>query len=644
MRHSAFLRRTPRTPTRRACRAATWIAVLAVAGVAVTARHGQAAEPESRFAHFITRCGDRLMDGDEVFRFIGVNMPGLVLPYDYFYGIPDRMVLPTPWEQEDGLKTLRRMGVTCVRTWNLPIALPGEEGAERFKYVLGPGRFNDEAFVALDHLLALANRHGVRVILPLTADHGDFLGGVGEYAAHRGQPREAFFSDPEIKEDFKATIRYVLSRRNSVTGVRYADDKAVLAWQFGNEMDRTRPGEDVQRAWQSEMAACVKSLDPHHLLAYGQRFLPARPDPNIDIVVNHYYGGDWVQRLTHDRAKTKGKRPLVISEFGLERDPARVAAFLDAVVASDVSGAMIWSMYFHHRGGGFWHHGIITQDGAKSYHWPGFDTGAKVNERAVLAALNDRAWRIQGRAPPPVAPPEAPELLPFADVPRFSWRGSAGADAYAVQRAPAAEGPWQTVAEGVRDTVPCYRPLFADASARPGETWWYRVIARNEGGASPPSNVVGPVRIVRAVLVDEMKDFGRAADRSDGLRLVDKDNYHFAEHYYRVAGGKGDWIVYGAPDGLELAGVALSVWNPAASPGLRVMVSADGRTWQNVTPEPQVFEYKPYYAKGRWAGIRATEHRLQRNDLPNGHRLIKLVWPGEALLDRVELTFRRSGL
>lgn len=592
------------------------------------------------FEHFITRDGDRLMDGDREFRFIGTNMPGLNLPYDYFYGIPERMVLPTPWEQEDGFKTMARMGFTCVRTWNLPIASVGEEGAERFKFVLGPGKFNDEAFVAVDHMLALANKYHIRVLFSLAADHGDFLGGVEEYAAHRGKPRAAFFSDPRIKEDYKATLHYVLTRRNTVTGEPYSADKAILAWQFGNEMDRTKPGDEIQSAWQAEMAAYIKSLDTNHLIAYGRRFFPDEPDPNIDIIVNHYYGGDWLQRLQDDRNRTEGKRPFIVGEFGLESDASKVATFLDAVVESDVSGALLWSMYFHHRDGGFWHHGIITQDGAKSYHWPGFDTGDKVQERQLLAAMRDHAFKIRGLAPPPITLPEVPELLPFAKMPLFSWRGSAGAAGYDVQRSPGQDGPWSTIVANLEDTVPCYRPLFADSSARPGETWFYRVIAKNEAGSSAPSNIVGPVRVRRAIVADEMKTFELAADRSAGLELVDKDNYHFAEHYYRVSGSAGDWLTYEAPEGLELGGFNLSVWNADKTPGLQVLVSADGQNWKDVTPSPEVHHYKPYYAKGQWATIRATEHRLPCAELPTGMRQIKLQWPGNALLDRVELSFR----
>ena len=42
------------------------------------------AKPDaSVLQNFITRRGDKLMDGDKEFRFIGANMPGLLVPYDF---------------------------------------------------------------------------------------------------------------------------------------------------------------------------------------------------------------------------------------------------------------------------------------------------------------------------------------------------------------------------------------------------------------------------------------------------------------------------------------------------------------------------------------------------------------------------------
>jgi endo-1,4-beta-mannosidase len=225
------------------------------------------------------------MDGDREFRFIGANMPGLVVPYDFTLRQPERMTLPTPWEIDDAMKTLARLGMRVVRTWNLPMRGP-DEAPQPWHYVLAPGQFNEAAFRTIDHTLALANKHGVRVMLCLSAGSGDYLGGIGTYAAHRGRKREDFWTDPQLREDYKTTVRYVLSRVNTVTGVPYKDDKAILAWQFGNEMW------SAQTNWLSEMAAYMKSLDPSHLVSetrHSPAFAEQLIDPNIDLLTRHYY-------------------------------------------------------------------------------------------------------------------------------------------------------------------------------------------------------------------------------------------------------------------------------------------------------------------------------------------------------------------
>jgi len=584
----------------------------------------------SRFEHFVTRDGDRLIEGDKPLRFVGVNMPGLVLPYDYWANRPDRMVLPNAWEQEDGFKTLARMHMGCVRTWNLPIRKPGRP-KQSWQYVWGPEEFNEKAFVTLDRVLALANKYGVRVMIPLTADAGDYLGGVAEYAAHRGKDRKAFFSDPQVMADFKATIHHVLTRINTVTGIPYKDDKAILAWQFGNEMDRTRPGDEVQRRWQAEMAAYIKSVDPNHPVAYGRRFLPEDPDPNIDIVVDHYYGSEWARRLPGDYARTKGKRPFVISGFGMLTDAEPYRELLDEVIASGTSGIMVWSMYFHHRDGGFWWHAIPTdrsQGKMFSYHWPGFAIGNSIDERPILHALRSASYRIQGLPVASRTPPEAPQLLPFEKVPMFSWRGAAGAAAYDVQRAARPEGPWSTIAAGISDAEVAYRPLYSDTSARPGRQWCYRVIARNEAGSSPPSNVVGPLRIDGLCLVDELKDLELVEAHSDGLLLDNTYGSYYCEHLYRVRGRAGQWLLYKAP--LAVDRVELVAWNPEAKPALKLFASTDGRDYRPVGASEKPHTSTAYDKR------EITELRVTASP-PRGCRWVRIAFDGAVDLDRIEL-------
>jgi hypothetical protein len=40
-----------------------------------------------------------------------------VLPYDWTLFLPERMRLPTPWEREDGRKTLDRLNLRAVRLY-----------------------------------------------------------------------------------------------------------------------------------------------------------------------------------------------------------------------------------------------------------------------------------------------------------------------------------------------------------------------------------------------------------------------------------------------------------------------------------------------------------------------------------------------
>lgn len=604
-----------------------------------------AAEPApSRLQNFITRQGNKLHDGAKEFRFIGANMPGLVLPYDWTLYLPERLHLPTPWEQEDAFKTLDRMNLRVVRLWNLPIRDPKATAAD-WHYVQGPGQFNEESFKVVDRMFALANQYGVRVIFDFTAEYGDYLGGIGTYAAHRGKQRAEFYTDPQIKEDFKATIRYVLTRVNTITGTKYCDDKAVLAWQFGNEMH------GAPAAWLAEMAAYIKSLAPRQLVA-ETRHRPGMPiliDPNIDMVTRHLYGNysgvenGWEDAIRKELTKIKDQRPLFIGEFGPyidgksftnENVVPKLRSFLDFVVHEDgIAGALIWSMYFHHQQGGFYWHQIMTYPAVWSYHAPGFPSAGAQREIEIMDAMRDAAFKTQGLPVPPWAVPDAPELLPIGDVPLLSWRGSAGASGYDIARAPQPDGPWTLLAGNVSDADIAYRPLFSDSTAHAGETWFYRVSARNVSGSSQPSQVVGPVTVKRVCLADELQDFSRVSAKSAGMTLNNDYNSIYAEYLFRAKGAAGDWISYKLPQAIESVKVVAFYDKELADLGLQV--SSDGVTFTPLSPTRK--ERRLPSTPGGAAGNKRRTMVEYECPVPAGNSHFKILWNGAAEVDRVEI-------
>src|SRR5205807_1634188 len=86
------------------------------------------------------------------------------------------------------------------------------------------------------------------------------------------------------------------------------------------------------------------------------------------------------------------------------------------------------------------------------------------------------------------------------------------AASYDIWRADDAGGGWEKIAAEVSDADIQYRPLFNDAGAVPGKTYWYRVVAGNAAGESEPSNVVGPVTAKSRTLVDECRDLSLVAE------------------------------------------------------------------------------------------------------------------------------------
>src|SRR5690606_22033474 len=125
-------------------------------------------------------------------------------------------------------------------------------------HVRGPGDFNEQAFRTLDLAVELAGQKGVRLIIPLV-DNWKWQGGRAEYAAFRGMGPDDFWTDEQVISDFEKTVRYVLTRVNTRTGVPYRDDPAILGWETGNELDSPP-------AWTRRIARLMKQLDPNHLV------------------------------------------------------------------------------------------------------------------------------------------------------------------------------------------------------------------------------------------------------------------------------------------------------------------------------------------------------------------------------------------
>jgi hypothetical protein len=513
----------------------------------------------SRFENFVTAKKDKLMEGDKELRFVSFNIPNLHYIEDYFpFRASNPWKLPTEFEIRDALKTIKQLGGKVARIYVLSVRRAGES-KKIIRYVEGPGKFNEKAFEALDKVLQIANEEGIRVIIPFV-DNWLWWGGKAEYAAFRNKKPDEFWTDLQLIADFKKTINFVLNRKNSCTGVLYKNDKSILGWETGNELN-------APLEWHREIADYIKSIDKNHLVIVGLYKLneEAVQDTSFDVLTTHFYGpvSKAESEIPEIKELTKGKKPYYVGEFGYH-NLKDVKAIVDTTINNNLSGIMIWSLRFHARDGGFYQHG--ENYGVSAYRFPGFSSGERYHEKEIMDYMRKSAYKINGEKEPPLPVPDPPHLLKINDVYDISWQGSAGASSYIIERKSLDSNNWRIIAENISDGNIVFRPLFNDTTAELGNSYFYRIIAKNESGSSAPSNEEGPVEVTYKKLVDEMKDSSEFFKGSDSLSFQSYQNsYKAKEDYDRLRGIKNSFIIYNVPENIDSIKVQVFFMPPADS-------------------------------------------------------------------------------
>ncbi|TVP96058.1 MAG: hypothetical protein EA374_02480, partial [Acholeplasmatales bacterium] len=432
---------------------------------------------------FVRVEGDQLFLGDDVFRFVSFNIPNLHVLEDPYWHRVD------PFEQRDALQSIRDMGgrVARIYTFSIVGGIRPSEAGNTLAHIMGVETYYEPLFEDLDMALKIANEMDVKLIIPFI-DEWDWFGGIAAFAALYGKPRSAFFTDPEIKAGFKHLIEFVLLRENTLTGVLYKDDPAILAWQLGNEL-RSAPD-----AWIDEMAHYVKSLDDNHLLLSGRDKVNTFDlnHPLIDIMNVHYYRnntqGTFSANAAADRAATKDIKPLLIGEYGLVNFEEIEAMVLETV-ENGTAGSLIWSLRFRNVEGGFYFHDDFGELNTRSYHYPGFPRNDDYYEQAIIALMTAQAHAVQGKTVglPPL--PEAPVLFPLDAMNGLTFRGATGSYAFQIERRIDGTTDWEVLADSVYDIFEA-GPFYIDTTGQDGVVYAYRIKAYNAAGFSPYSNTV----------------------------------------------------------------------------------------------------------------------------------------------------------
>lgn len=265
------------------------------------------------------------------------------------------------------LDEMKSLGIT-----NLRILACSEGGDKDFMVKPAtqpsPNIYNEELLRGLDFLLNEMRKRNMDAILYLT-NSWDWSGGMPKYLEWNGygkipdasagsigwsqytQYMSQFQKCEPCKEALLKNIKYIISRKNTINGIKYTDDKTIMAWEIANE-PRIWTVENESRftEWINDIASEIKAIDKNHLVTTGsegsvgsnldvEAFERTHRNPQIDYLTIHIWPKNWNWYNKSDEEKSleislektfnyidnhiliaeKLNKPLVIEEFGFPR-------------------------------------------------------------------------------------------------------------------------------------------------------------------------------------------------------------------------------------------------------------------------------------------------------------------------------------
>ena len=371
---------------------------------------------------FVKVDGTRFTIEGTPLRFVGANLwYGMNLASTGPGGDRERLVRELDRLQTLGVTNLRILGASegpNPEPWRIAPALQPQ-----------PGVFDPLLLEGLDFLLVEMGKRDLRAVICLN-NFWPWSGGMAQYVRWSGgepipypPPAEGgswetfqkysarFYSNETALLAAENTVRTLVTRINSITSRKYAEDPVIMAWQLANEPRGIDNGVHFAR-WIERTSALIKNLDPRHLVTLGaEGETPSPQSAGVDFVANHKYSSIdyttahiWAQNwgwfdpqnadATYDNAVLKMRayiadhtskaallgKPLVIEEFGLARDlgshdPASSTSMRDRYFAAlfsavyqqmssptpVLSGINFWAWAGEGRprspAGGIWHEG-----------------------------------------------------------------------------------------------------------------------------------------------------------------------------------------------------------------------------------------------------------------------------------------------
>lgn len=316
---------------------------------------------------FVKVSGSGFVRDGKPYTFMGTNFwYGLNLGSTGEGGYRDRLIRELDRLAEMGVKNLRVMAGTEG---------PDTEGYRMLPSLqVAPGKYNEDVLKGLDFLLVEMGRRDMLAVMCLN-NYWNWSGGVGQYLVWAGAAdsipnpsapggdwrlyqefASSFYSHPKATALFEDHIRFIVNRKNHLTGKLYKEDPVIMSWELANEPRGSNNITGMQ-TWIRKTSDLIRSLDPNHLITTGSEGNTSGPaagtdvfndhnHPSIDYATIHMWVQNWDFYNPYKADSTYGpsvqfahayiagqlakarplNKPVVLEEYGISRDTNNHAA------------------------------------------------------------------------------------------------------------------------------------------------------------------------------------------------------------------------------------------------------------------------------------------------------------------------------
>ncbi|GAA5915850.1 hypothetical protein JCM6882_006821 [Rhodosporidiobolus microsporus] len=383
----------PTTTTKPACAAKYTGAAVTIQGT------GTLPKPTA----FVKRSGQQLVLSGKNYRIVGPNIYWLCSDENASpAGAP-----PDKGRVREAMAIAVAMGANTIRIHTCGVSV-GPNNAYNLEPSLG--NFNNALWDIRDYVLYAAREYGLRVILPLTDNYDFYHGGkysflnfVGASTANKGSE---FYTNQAAVNAYTSYISAMLTRVNSYTGVSYANDPTILAWETGNEFGAWQHMEAwPPAAFTTAIVNAIRRFDKNHIVVDGTNgFYDPKTGAvaeglkvsTVDMMTDHGYPRS-VGLIQKEQALAKSaKKGFFIGEYDWTSSHGgdSLSSYLSAIEgAGSYLGDMIWNVMGHDAQCC----AFVPHNDGYSLYYPNGNSAA---DQANILAVVKHWYKVTGRSQP----------------------------------------------------------------------------------------------------------------------------------------------------------------------------------------------------------------------------------------------------